>query len=97
MPNANRLPGSFRNSTQTVYVNTELHRATLLDEDVTYPIETLSQGRDATNKVPAFSMYSGEPESSPDDDEVRRMLWQSYFLAITTLAVCAFLLAVWPN
>lgn len=52
------------NSPNVVFINTDLHRATLLDEDVTYPHQTLDQGRSATNPVGRYSMLAGKPDQS---------------------------------
>jgi len=78
-----------------VYINTDLHRATLLDEDVSYPLE-LGQGRNATNPVPAFSMYAGKPVEAPKWNKAALLFWAGYW-AIFWLSICAAILACWPK
>lgn len=71
------------NSTRTVWVDT--HRVTLAEyeADVRYPLETLSQGRDATNRVPPFSMLAGKPdEFSEADGAFRATVWKVIAVAL---------------
>jgi hypothetical protein len=65
-----------------------LHRATLLDEDVSYPLE-LGQGRNAKNPIPAFSMYAGEPEFTEADNKLRATVWRIYSLVIAAMVIAA--------
>lgn len=50
------------NSPNVVFINTDLHRATLLDEDVSYHPEDLRQGRDCQTPVARYSMLAGKPD-----------------------------------
>jgi hypothetical protein len=69
-----------------------LHRATLLDEDVSYPLE-LGQGRNAKNPVPAFSMYAGKPVEAPKWNKAALFFWLVYW-AIFGVSVSAAIVAV---
>jgi hypothetical protein len=73
-----------------------LHRATLLDEDVSYPLE-LGQGRNATNPVPKYSMFAGKPDQEDVDSVTRAIFWRSYTAAVALTLVCVVILANWPN
>jgi len=55
------------------------------------------QGRDAQNRVPAFSMLAGKPEPSDHDDEACAAFWTVYLLSVALTAFCAVVLAFWPN
>jgi hypothetical protein len=79
-----------RNSTQTVWVNT--HRVTLAEyeADVRYPLETLTQGRDAKNSVPPFSMYAGKPGDFDSADELLR---DTAWKVLAVLLTCGWILA----
>lgn len=81
------------NSPNVVYINTDLHRATLLDEDVTYPLE-LGQGRYATNPVPGISMYAGEPEFTEADNKLRATVWRIYSVIVLALVAAAVISVV---
>lgn len=85
-----------KNSTNVVWIDTTMHRCTAMEEDVSYHPDDLRQGRDARNKVPAFSMLAGEPEA-PTDAEARAMFWTAYLLAVALTTACAVALAFWPN
>jgi hypothetical protein len=85
------------NSPNVVFINTDLHRATLLDEDVSYPIEDLRQGRDCKTPVPAFSILAGEPQRTREDDDFRAVFWQSYIAVVALTLVSVVILACWPN
>lgn len=77
------------NTPKVVFINTDLHRATLLDEDVSYPIEDLRQGRDATNPVPKFSMLAGKPidDEEARENAARALFWQYYVGSLALIAV----------
>lgn len=93
-PYVARMPG--RNSTNVVWINTELHRCTQMEDDTSYHVETLNQGRDAANPVPKFSMYAGKPVEV-EGNEVRAMFWQTYAAIVALTVVCVVILANWPN
>jgi hypothetical protein len=94
MSNANWRSTSTPN---VLYINTDLHRATLLDEDVRYPIEDLRQGRDCQTPVPKFSMLAGKPDQDDVDDNTRAIFWRSYTATVALVLVCVVILANWPN
>lgn len=81
------------NSNKTIWVDTSMHRATLceFEADVSYSEETLTQ--DARNKVHSFSMLAGEPVTKFELSHIQRSL----AAAVGAMAVCAFILAVWPQ
>jgi len=86
------------NTPNVVYINTDLHRATLLDEDVTYPIDAeLGQGRNCKTPVPAFSMMAGKPDQEDVDRNTRAIFWRSYTATAALVIVCVVILANWPN
>lgn len=91
-----KMPG--RNSTNVVWINTELHRCTAMEEDVSYPHD-MRQGRDCQTPVPRYSILAGKPVEDEEemDNAVRGLFWRTYFAAGVLLGVCAFLMAVWPN
>jgi hypothetical protein len=91
------LPGSFRNSTNVVWIDTSLHRCTQMEEDVSYPIEDLRQGRDSQTPVPAFSMFAGKPDQDDLDKETRAIFWRSYTATVALVILCVVVLANWPN
>lgn len=83
-----------RNSTKVVRIDT--HRLTAMEENVSYPIEDLRQGRDCKNPVPKCSMYAGKPVEV-EGNEVRAMFWQTYAAIVALTVVCVVILANWPN
>lgn len=88
------------NSRNVVYINPDLHRATLLDEDVSYPLE-LGQGRHATNPVPRVSMFAGKPIEQVTEEDVdnttRAIFWRSYTATVALVILCVVILANWPT
>ncbi len=82
-------------SPNVVYINTDLHRATLLDENVSYPLDELGQGRNSTTPVPAFSMYAGTPTEEDVDSHNYRARALRRMLAAAVGAWLAFGLLVW--
>jgi hypothetical protein len=85
------------NTPNVVYINTDLHRATLLDEDVSYPIDAeLGQGRNCKTPVPAFSMMAGKPVAAPKLNKAALLFWSGYW-AVLGLSVTAAILAIWPR
>jgi anti-sigma-K factor RskA len=86
-----------KNSTNVLWIDT--HRVTLaeFEADVSYPLETLHQGRDAQNRVPHFSPMSGKPDQDDVDNEARAIFWRSYVATLALVALCAVILANWPN
>lgn len=84
-----------RNSTNVVWINTVTHRCTVMEEDVRYPLETMDQGRRATNPIPRYSVLAGKPVQGADS--VRGMFWRSYFYSVAGIAVCSAILAYWPK
>lgn len=58
-----RMPG--KNSHNVIRIDT--HRLTAMEEDTSYPLETLRQGRDCKTPVSSFSMLAGKP----DQDDVK--------------------------
>ena len=85
------------NTPNVVYINTDLHRATLLDEDVSYPIEDLRQGRDCKTPAPALSMFAGKPDQDDVDSNTRAIFWRSYIATVALVITCVVILANWPN
>jgi hypothetical protein len=86
-----------RNSTNVIWIDTSMHRCTAMEEDVSYPIEDLRQGRDCTNRVPRYSMLAGKPDQDDVDTEARAIFWQSYTATVALVALCVVILANWPN
>lgn len=86
-----------RNSTNIVWVDT--HRVTLAEyeADVSYHSDELGQGDNATNPVPAFSMYAGKPDQDDVDSNTRAIFWRSYTATVALVIVCVILLANWPE
>lgn len=86
-----------RNSTNVVWIDT--HRVTLceMEADVSYHAEDLRQGRDAQNRVPAFSMLAGVPARTAIDvarhnARARALRW---ILAVDALAFAAMGLLIY--
>jgi hypothetical protein len=53
------------------------------EADVRYPLPDYRQGRDATNRVPPFSMLAGKPdEFSEADGALRAMVWKVLAVAL---------------
>lgn len=59
----------LKNSANVVWVDTSVHRCTVMEDTTSYSEATLTQGRDATNPIPRFSMLAGKP---PTRAEVQR-------------------------
>lgn len=92
-----QLPGRF-NRNGGEQVNTLMHRCTLLDEDVRYPIEDYRQGRDSQTPVGRFSMLAGKPVDSEGlDKEARSLFWRGYAITLAWVVFCVFVMAYVPN
>jgi hypothetical protein len=61
-----------------VYINTDLHRATLLDEDVAFPLDN-----------PGAWMAAHKPFDSEEEEEkaARALFWWTYFGCIGLIAL----------
>jgi len=83
------------NSPNVVWINTELHRCTQMEENVSYPLDELGQGRKSKTPVPAFSMFAGTPTEQDVDSHNYRARALRRMLAAAVGAWLAFGLLVW--
>jgi hypothetical protein len=85
------------NSPNVVWINTEMHRCTQMDEDVSYPIDELGQRRNCKTPVPRYSMFAGTPSQEDVDATTRAIFWRSYAAVVALTVMCVVILANWPN
>ena len=87
---------TIKNTTKTVWIDT--HRVTLceMEGDFIYPMETMDQGRSATNLVGRYSILAGKPFRSESDNNARATVFAAY-LALVLMAVLAAILYCWPT
>ncbi len=72
-----------RNSQKVVWIETKLHRATEMEGCL--PPST-GNYRDATNRVPAISMFAGQPdEFTQADRDFRATAWKVIAVVLTIL------------
>lgn len=88
------------NTPNVVWINTDMHRCTQMEDDTAYPLE-LGQGRHATNPVPRVSMFCGKPIEQVTEEDVdnttRAIFWRSYTATVALVILCVVILANWPT